>query len=339
MPSLARYVLRRLFLAIVTLAGVVIAVFLMTNILPSDPAALRAGPLANEELIAQYRHEMGLDQPIHTQFGAYLRLLARGDLGASWRTEVPIVEELRQRLPATLELALTATLFATLIGLALGILAAVYSDTWVDQLARVFATLGASVALFFLALVAIHVFYYMLDWAPPPLDRLTVNTDEPPLVTGFFTIDSLLAGDIPTLMDALDHLWLPALVLAFVVSAPIIKIVRAAMLNALRSDFVRTARAVGLRQRDVILVDALRNAFIPVLTTIGIVFGYLMAGNVVVERVFSWAGIGQYAWTALVTNDFNAVRGFVLLIAVFYVLLNLAIDLAYGVIDPRIRLG
>ncbi len=339
MPPLARYILRRLLLAAITLVGVVIAVFIMTHILPSDPAALRAGPLASEELIAQYEREMGLDKPLHVQFVNYAGLLSHGDLGKSWRTEQPVLDELDQRLPATLELAATAFAFALLIGFTLGVLAAVYSGTWIDHAARLIATLGASLALFWLALVGVHIFYYNLSWAPPPLGRLTVGVPEPPTVTGLFILDSLIAGDLSVAADAAGHLWLPALTLAFVVSAPIIKIMRAAMLDTLSADFVRTARAIGVPPRRVILVDALRNAFIPVLTTLGIVFGYLMAGNVIVERVFSWPGIGQYAWTALITNDFNAVQGFVLLIAVVYVMLNLSIDLAYGFIDPRIRLG
>jgi len=339
MPPLARYILRRVGLAVVTLVGVVLAVFVLTHILPSNPAALRAGPLATEELIARYAHEMGLDRPLYVQFFNYSRQLLRGDLGESWRTEQPVLQELRQRLPATLELASTAFILALLIGLTLGTLAAVGYGTWIDRFARVFATLGASLALFWLALVGVHIFYYSLGWAPPPLGRLTVGLPEPPVVTGLLSIDSLLAGDLATLADALRHLWLPALTLAFVVSAPITKVMRAAMLDALGADFARTARAIGVPTLQIIVRDALRNAFIPVLTTLGIVFGYLMAGNVVVERVFSWPGIGQYAWTGLTLNDFNAVQGFVLLIATLVVLLNLAIDLAYGVIDPRIRLG
>ena len=339
MPPVARYTLRRLLLAAVTLVGVVIAVFLMTHILPSDPAALRAGPLATEELIAQYRQEMGLDRSLVVQFLNYAGLLARGDLGISWRTDQPVLEELAQRLPATLELAATAFLLALILGLTLGILAGVNAGSWVDSLARLLATLGASLALFWLALIGVHVFYYTLGWAPPPLGRLTVGVPEPPHVTGLLVVDSLLAGHMETALDAANHLWLPALTLAFVVSAPIIQTMRGAMLDTLGADFVRTARATGVSPRRVILYDALRNAFSPVLTTLGIVFGYLMAGNVIVERVFSWPGIGQYAWTALITNDFNAVQGFVLLIAVVYVVLNLSVDLAYGYVDPRIRLG
>ncbi len=339
MSPLLRYVLRRFALSAITLVGVAIAVFLLTRLLPSDPAALRAGPLASEELIAQYRSEMGLDQPLAAQFAGYAGLLLRADLGVSWRTEQPVLDELGQRLPATLELALAAFALALALGLTLGILAAVYAGKWVDHVVRGFATLGASLALFWLALVGVQVFYSTLRWAPPPLGRFPVGVTEPPRVTGLLTIDSLLTGDLAAFGTAIHYLWLPALTLAFVVSAPIIKITRGAMLEALGSDYVRTARAIGLPAFRVILVDALRNALIPVLTTLGVVFGYLMAGNVIIERVFSWPGIGFYAWNALVTNDFNAVQGFVLLIAITYVALNLCIDLAYGLISPQIRLG
>jgi peptide/nickel transport system permease protein len=323
----------------ITLAGVVIVVFILTHILPGNPAALRAGPLADEALIARYEAEMGLDRPLYVQFINYTRLLLQGDLGESWRTGQPVLQELGQRLPATLELAVTAFLLAIGFGLTLGIGAAVFAQSWLDHAVQVFATLGASLALFWLALVGVQIFYYTLSWAPAPLDRLTIGVPEPPTVTGLFTVDSLLTGNWAIFVDAVSHLWLPALTLAFVVSAPITKTTRAAMLDSLGSDFVRTARAIGVPVHQVILVDALRNAFMPVLTTLGIVFGYLMAGNVIVERVFAWAGIGQYAWTALTTKDFNAVQGFVLLIGIVYVMLNLGIDLLYGVIDPRIRLS
>ena len=339
MPHFLRYLLRRIGLAIITLAGVAVFVFLLTHILPSNPAALRAGPLADAELIHKYEREMGLDQPIYVQFGRYAQELLSGNLGESWKTGQPVLQELGERLPATMELAATAFLIALVVGVTLGVLAAVYAGTWIDQGVRLYATLGAAQALFWLALLMVHVFYYTLDWAPAPLDRLTIGVAEPPLVTGLFTVDSLLARQFSTFLDAVNHLWLPAVVLAFVVSAPVVKMTRGSMLDTLNSDFVRTAKAIGVPQRSVVVRDALRNAFIPILTMVGIVFGYLIAGNVVVEKVFSWAGIGQYAWNALTINDFNAVQGFVLLIAVIYVGLNLVIDLAYGFLDPRIRLG
>jgi peptide/nickel transport system permease protein len=338
-PHLLSYVSRRVGLALITLAGVAVFVFLLTHVLPSNPAALRAGPLADAELIQKYEREMGLDQPIYVQFARYAQELLSGNLGESWKTGQPVRQELGHRLPATLELATTAFLIALFVGLGLGVLAAVFAGSWIDQGVRLYATLGAAQALFWLALLMVHVFYYTLGWAPAPLDRLTIGVPVPPHVTGLFTIDSLLAGQFGTFFDALNHLWLPALVLAFVVSAPIVKMTRASMLDTLNSDYIRTAKAIGVPRRSVVMRDGLRNAFIPILTMIGIVFGYLIAGNVVVEKVFSWAGIGQYAWNALTINDFNAVQGFVILIAVMYVGINLVIDLAYGFIDPRIRLG
>jgi ABC-type dipeptide/oligopeptide/nickel transport system permease component len=338
-PRLLGYLLRRIGLAAVTLAGVVVFVFLLTHVLPSNPAALRAGPLADAALIQKYERQMGLDQPIYVQFARYAQELLSGNLGESWKTGQPVRQELGQRLPATLELAATAFLMALIVGLGLGVLAAVFAGSWIDQAVRLYATLGAAQALFWLALLMVQVFYYTLGWAPAPLDRLTIGVAEPPLVTGLFTIDSLLAGQTATFLDALNHLWLPALALAFVVSAPIVKMTRASMLDVLNSDFIRTAKAIGIPRRIVVIQDGLRNAFIPILTMIGIVFGYLIAGNVVVEKVFAWAGIGQYAWSALTINDFNALQGFVILIALIYVGINLVIDLAYGFIDPRIRLG
>lgn len=338
MPPILRYILGRLGLTIIALFGVIVIVFCLTRLLPSNPAALRAGPLADEALIKQYEKEMGLDQPLVVQFADYFSQLLHGDLGDSWRTGQPVTGELAIRIPASIELALTAFIIALVAGLTLGILAAIYSGSWIDQVVRVFAILGASLALFWLALVGVYVFYYLLDWAAAPVGRLTIGMDEPPLVTGLYLVDSLLAGDIETFRDAVNHIWLPASTLAFIVSAPIIKIGRAVMLDVLNADYIRTAKAIGVPAREIIFVDAMRNAFIPILTMLGIVFGYLMAGNLIVEQVFAWSGIGLYAWKALITNDFNAVQGFVLLIAIVYVIINFTIDVAYAVINPRIRL-
>ncbi len=339
MVSLRRYTLRRLLLALVTLCGVIIVVFVITRILPGNPAAVRLGPYAQPELLAALEKEMGLDQPLPVQFVNYVVKLSKGDMGKSWRTGQPVRDDLGQRLPATLELALLATLIAILVGLILGTLAALSQNSWFDQLVRILTILGASTALFWLALVFIYIFYYRLGWAAPPLDRLSVSIPPPTRLTGLFVVDSLLTGNLPALKDALHHLALPALTLAFVVSAPITKIVRAALLDQLHADYIRTAKTIGVPMREIVWRDALRNAMIPILTTIGIVFGYLMAGNVLVEMIFAWPGIGSYAWMALVNKDMEAIQGFVLLIATLYVGLNLVIDLLYSVIDPRIRLG
>jgi len=324
---------------VVTLFGVVAAVFILTRILPGNPAAVRLGPYAKPELLAAMEQEMGLDKPLPVQFYNYLAKLIRGDMGKSWRTGQPVRKDLTQRLPATLELALAATLMAVVVGHILGVLGAIRQNSLLDQIIRGIAILGASTALFWLALVFIFFFYYRLGWAPAPLDRLEVGVQAPTRITGMYVVDSLLTRNWAALRSSLGHLLLPAITLAFVVSAPITKIVRAAMLDVLHSDFIRTARTIGVAYRDIIFRDALRNAMIPILTTIGIVFGYLMAGSVLVEQIFAWPGIGSYAWMALVNKDFEAIQGFVLLIAALYVMLNLAIDLLYSVIDPRIRLG
>lgn len=337
--SFRRYIARRLALGLLTLLGVIVAVFILTFVLPGDLASLKLGPYATEEGLAAMRKEMGTDQSVLVQFVNYLSGLLRGDMGKSWVSGQPVQMDMAQRLPATIELGLVALTIAMVVGLILGILAAVRRDSVLDQVIRGYAILGASTASFWLALVVIYIFYFRLDWAPPPLGRLDVGVQAPPSITRLYVIDSLLACDWTLLRHSLAHLALPALTLGFIVSAPMTKIVRAAMLDVLHSDFIRTARTIGVSFRAIIIRDALRNAMIPILTTSGIAFGYLMAGNVLVERIFAWPGIGQYAWTALTTKDFEALRGFILVVAVIYVLINLVIDVLYSVIDPRIRLG
>lgn len=337
--SFRRYIARRLALGLLTLLGVIVAVFILTFVLPGDLASLKLGPYATEEGLAAMRKEMGTDQSVLVQFVNYLSGLLRGDMGKSWVSGQPVQMDMAQRLPATIELGLVALTIAMVVGLILGILAAVRRDSVLDQVIRGYAILGASTASFWLALVVIYIFYFRLDWAPPPLGRLDVGVQAPPSITKLYVIDSLLARDWTLLRHSLGHLALPALTLGFIVSAPMTKIVRAAMLDVLHSDFIRTARTIGVSFRAIIIRDALRNAMIPILTTSGIAFGYLMAGNVLVERIFAWPGIGQYAWTALTTKDFEALRGFILVVAVIYVLINLVIDVLYSVIDPRIRLG
>jgi peptide/nickel transport system permease protein len=324
---------------VLTLLGVIIAVFILTFVLPGDLASLKLGPYATEEGLAAMRREMGTDQSVPVQFVNYVSGLVRGDMGKSWVSGQPVQVDMVQRLPATIELGLAALTIAMVVGLILGILAAVRRDSVLDQVIRGYAILGASTASFWLALVVIYIFYFRLDWAPPPLGRLDVGVQAPPSITRLYVIDSLLEGDWTLLRHSLGHLALPALTLGFIVSAPMTKIVRAAMLDVLHSDFIRTARTIGVSFRAIIISDGLRNAMIPILTTSGIAFGYLMAGNVLVERIFAWPGIGQYAWTALTTKDFEALRGFILVVAVIYVLINLVIDVLYSVIDPRIRLG
>jgi peptide/nickel transport system permease protein len=337
--SFRRYIARRLALGAITLLGVIVAVFILTFVLPGDLASLKLGPYATEEGLAALRAEMGTDKPVPMQFVNYVAGLLRGDMGQSWVSGQAVQTDMAQRLPATIELGLAALIIALVMGLVLGIIAAVRRDSAVDHVVRGYAILGASTASFWLALVLIYIFYFRLDWAPPPLGRLDVGMEAPAAITRLYVLDSLLARDWALLRHTLGHLALPALTLGFIVSAPMTKIVRAAMLDVLHSDFIRTARTIGVPYRSIVIRDGLRNAMIPILTTSGIAFGYLMAGNVLVERIFAWPGIGQYAWTALTTKDFEALRGFILVVAIIYVLINLVIDVLYSVIDPRIRLG
>lgn len=339
MPSFRRFLARRLALALVTLLGVIVAVFILTFLLPGDIAALKLGQYATEETLAAMRKELGTDRPAAVQFVNYVGKLSRGDMGTSWVSGNPVRKDLSERLPATLEVGLAAIVMGIVVGHVLGILAAVKQDTFLDEIVRVYAVLGASTAVFWLALLLIYVFYFRLGWAPPPMGRLDLALQAPPGITRFYVVDSLLARDWAALRNSLAHLALPAGTLGFIVSAPITKMVRAAMLDALHSDFIRTARAVGVPYQEVVLRDGLRNAWIPIVTSIGISFGYLMAGNVLVEQIFAWPGIGQYAWQALTSNDFDALRGFILTVAVMYLLMNLVVDLLYALIDPRIRLG
>jgi dipeptide transport system permease protein len=329
--------LKRLAMAIPSLIGVVIVTFLLTRALPGDPAAYFAGPAATPQAIQEVRVKLGLDKPLIVQFGHYVFDLAHGNLGTSLTTGQPVSTELRNRLPASAELTLLGLLVSILVAVPLGILAATRPNSLVDHACRVVATAGVSLPVFFTGLILVYVFYYLLGWAPAPLGRLDVFFDAPPRVTGFYLIDSLIARDGATFMAALKQLILPALTLAIFSLAPIARMTRASMLAVLSSDFVRTARASGLSAYTVIITYAFRNAMLPVITTLGMVFSFLLGANVLVEKVFAWPGIGSYAVEALLASDFAPVQGFVLTMAVMYVAINLMIDILYGVIDPRVR--
>jgi peptide/nickel transport system permease protein len=334
-----RVVLSRLGTAIPSLIGVVVVTFLLTRVLPGDPAIYFAGPVASSEAIAKIRSELGLDQPLWVQFLRYVGDLAHGDLGTSLNTGQPVLREIAERLPASAELTLLALLLAVLVAVPLGILAALRQGSWIDHLCRIVTTAGVSLPVFFTGLLAVYVFYFVLGWAPAPLGRLDSFLSEPPRVTGFLLIDSLIAGDREVFLAALAQIILPAVTLAVFALAPLARITRASMLSVLSSDFVRTARASGLTGRTVVLTYAFRNAVLPVITTLGMVFSFLLGANVLVEKVFAWPGIGSYAVEALIASDFAPVQGFVLTMAILYILLNLVIDLVYGLVDPRMAVA
>jgi ABC-type dipeptide/oligopeptide/nickel transport system permease component len=333
-----RLVLKRLVLAVPSLIGVVIVTFLLTRALPGDPAAYFAGPAASREAIEQIRVKLGLDQPLYVQFLRYLQDLVRGDLGNSLTTGQPVTTEIRTRLPASAELTLLGLIASVTIAVPLGIVAATRPNSLIDHACRVVATAGVSLPVFFTGLILVYVFYYLAGWAPAPLGRLDIFYSPPPHVTGFYLIDSTLAGDGEVFIASLKQLILPAITLGVFSLAPITRMTRASMLAVLASDFVRTARASGLTPFTVVVVYAFRNAMLPVVTTLGMVFSFLLGANVLVEKVFAWPGIGSFAVEALIASDFAPLQGFVLMMAVMYVVLNLVIDILYGVIDPRVRI-
>jgi peptide/nickel transport system permease protein len=334
----AMIVLHRLATALPVVAGVIVVTFLLTRALPGDPAVYFAGPAASPQAIAQIRHRLGLDRSLPVQFVDYVEQLAHGDLGTSLTTGQPVLSDLRTRLPASAELTLSALFLSVAIAVPLGIAAALRPGSLVDHACRVVTTAGVSLPTFFTGLLLVYIFYYLLGVAPAPLGRLDIFDTAPPHYTGFYLIDSLLACDFATFRAALAQLALPAATMAIFSLAPLARITRAAMLEALGGEFVRTARASGLSGRRVVFVYAFRNAMLPVITTLGMVFSFLLGANVLVEKVFAWPGIGSYAVDALIASDYAPVQGFVLLMALLYVMLNLGIDLAYGFVDPRVRL-
>lgn len=330
---------KRVGITLFSIAAVIVITFALTRILPGDTAEYFAGPAATKEAIQEVRVKLGLDKPKYQQFIRYVQDLSRGDFGQSLTTGQPVIRDLTARLPASAELTLAGLIVSILIAIPLGVLAAVKEGSFIDHISRVVATAGVSLPVFFTGLLLSYFFYFKLGWAPSPLGRLDIIYSAPPQVTGFYLIDSLIAGDFEIFWAALKQLILPAATLAIFSLAPITRMTRASMLAVLSSDFVRTARASGLSTRKVILTYAFRNALLPVITTLGMVFSFLLGANVLVEKVFAWPGIGSYAVEALIASDFAPVQGFVLVMAIMYVLLNLMIDLLYGVIDPRVRMA
>jgi ABC-type dipeptide/oligopeptide/nickel transport system permease component len=324
-------------MCIVTVAGVLILVFLLTHLLPGNPAFAEAGQYSSPSVISEIKKQLGLNQPLDHQFVSYVKGIFSLNLGTSTTSGHGVASDLASRFPATAELALWSILVAIVIAVPLGIWAGMRPDTPSDWVTRTFATVGTSTPLFWLGLVLIYLFFYLLGVAPDPDGRLSAFTSPPPHITGMYTLDAILTANGSALLDALDHLWLPVMTLSLVVIAPLLKITRAATIDTLQTDYVRTARSLGLSTWQIIRSDVLRSVGVQLLTTTGIVLGYLLSGSILVEQVFNWPGIGQYAWNAMVSDDIVATEGFILLVAVIYVVLNFSIDVLYALIDPRIR--
>ncbi|MDQ0315414.1 peptide/nickel transport system permease protein [Amorphus orientalis] len=340
MRSFLAAVGRRLASALPAVAGVVVVTFVLMRVLPGDPASLLASsPTAGEAEVAEIRGRLGLDKSIPTQFLIYLEGLARGDLGRSVMTGQPVAADLAQRLPASLELVVTAFALALVTALPLGVMAALRPGSVLDHAVRLVATLGVAVPTFVTGLLLVYVFYYLLGWAPDPTGRLDIFLTPPEPVTGLLLVDATLAGNGAAVRSAAGHLVLPAVTLALFVMAPLLRITRTSMLGVMGSDFIRAARAAGLSRWRVVAVYGLGNALLPVLTASGLVVSMMLGASVLVETVFAWPGIASYSVDAMMAGDFAAVQGFVLLMAGIYVVVNLAIDLLYGVLDPRVRLA
>lgn len=328
-------ILRRILATLPVLLGAAVFTFVLARLLPGDPAAHLASGQASAAEIAALRAQLGLDQPLPAQLAAYLARLARGDWGQSFVTGQPVLSDLLQRLPASLELSLFAFALALAIGLPLGIGAALRPGGGVDHLCRALCTAGNCAPTFVVGLLLIYVFYFVLGWAAEPIGRIDPLLAPPPVRTGFLLIDAAWAGDGAAWRSALGHLLLPGLAMALFALAPLARITRASMLSVLGSDFMRSARALGLPARQAVLGYALRNALLPVLGTLGLVFSYLLGANVVVEKLFAWPGIGSYALDALLSADHAPLQGFVLLVAIIFSLVNLLVDLLGRWADPR----
>jgi peptide/nickel transport system permease protein len=332
------YLLRRVAGIAAVMIGVSVITFAISHMIPADPAVAALGDHATTEQIAEFRTEYHLDRPLPEQYLTYAEGILRGDLGRSIRTRRAVAADLADSFPATLELSLVALLVSLLVGLPAGVWSAVFRGRLPDLIVRLFALAGGSIPVFWLGLVVIGIGYYQLGWFPGG-GRIDLFVTPPATRTGLYVIDSILADDIDALKSSLRHLVLPALTLGYFSTALIARMTRSSMLEVLGQDYMRTARAKGLRERVVTLRHGLRNALIPTVTVIGLTFGSLLSGAVLTETIFSWPGLGRYATASAVSLDFPAVMGVTLLAAVVYPLANLAVDIAYFWLDPRIQRG
>ena len=335
---MVRFVVRRIGGLFFVMIGVSILTFFLAQVVPVDPAATALGSNAREEQIEAYRKQMGLDQPAVVQYATYVKRLVGGDLGQSIRTRRPVIDDLRDFLPATIELTLAAMLITVIFGLPLGIIAGLRRNTWIDAGARIVSLIGGAMPIFYIGLVLLGIFYRQLQWLPGP-GRLDSTLTPPDHVTGLFVVDALLTTNWEALGNAVAHLVLPGITLGFYSTAVLLRMTRSAVWEVLGQAYVRTAHAKGLNERLVVGRHIFKNALPPILTIIGILFGSLLSGAVLTETIFNWPGIGRYATTSVTTLDYPAVMGVTLVAAVIYPLVNTLVDIGYSVIDPRVRVG
>ncbi|MEU7695699.1 MULTISPECIES: ABC transporter permease [Microbispora] len=337
---LARFLVRRVLTAVLLALGITLVTFVLTNLVPGDPVAANLGQraLGDPAIVAQWRADHGLDRPLPQQYLLHLEGLLHGDLGTSQQSHRPVLDDLSEAVPATLELAGAAILVSLILGVGFGVIAALRRDRISDHVLRVLSLIGISVPTFWLALVAFYVFFFRLQITPGS-GRIDPGMTPPPQVTGLYTVDALLSGQWDVFSSAVGHLAAPALVLALYTIGLLTRFTRSAVLEVLGQDYVRAARAKGLPGRVVLFRYVLRPALVPVITVAGLAFGSLLSGTVLVEAVFAWPGVGQYAYKSATTLDLPAVMGVGLVVGVVYLVINLVVDVLYGVIDPRVRVS
>lgn len=346
------YIVRRLLGLVPVLIGVTLLIFLLTRVIPGDPAVAMLGQRAAPNLVERLRNDLGLDQPLFldtktfaetgrladlfdSQYFNYMAGLIRGDLGRSIFSLVPITQSLLHRFPATLELTLVAMIFAVGVGVPAGIFAALRRGTIADTAVTLVAVSGVSFPVFWLGIILIYLFAVVLGWLPPS-GRLSATVSIQP-ITGLYVLDGLLRGNFAGALDAARHLVLPALALGTIPLAIVVRMTRSTMLEVLGQDYVRTARAKGLAEGVVVRKHSLRNALLPVITVIGLSFGTLLSGAILTETVFSWPGIGRWVYDGISARDYPIIQGGVIFVATLFVLVNLVVDLSYTLIDPRIQ--
>jgi peptide/nickel transport system permease protein len=330
------YVARRLLLLIPILLGVTFVTFALTRIIPGNPVDRMVSPLASQATRDQVTRTYGLNRPMPLQYISYIERLFHGDLGTSFTTNHAVLSDLQSRFMATFELTSYAMILALIMGLTLGIVAAVRKNGLADHFCRVLAVTGVGMPSFWLALVLIYLFYFLTHLIAAPAGRIDPLISPPQQITGLYTVDSLLTGNWQALQSSAANLITPALVLAFPAMAPIARVTRSSMIEALDSDYARAARSLGIPERLVVLKYCLKNALLPVVTYAGIVYGFLLGGTVLVENIFAWPGLGLYAFNAISGSDYPAVQGFVLYATTVYVLIFLLLDVLYIFLDPRI---
>jgi peptide/nickel transport system permease protein len=328
------YIVRRTLLLIPTLLGVTIIVFLMLRLTPGDPAELLLGERASQEALEQMREYLGLNRPLYIQYGMFLNRLLEGDLGETIWTRQKVWVEVKQRFPATIELSIAAMIISTIFGVAFGVLSATRQYSLLDYLSMLGALTGVSMPIFWLGLMLMLIFSLYLGVLPIS-GRLSIGVDLH-VVTNFFLLDALITRNWAALRDALWHLILPAVTLSTIPMAIVARMTRSSMLEVLRQDYIKTARAKGLSERVVIVKHALRNALVPVVTVVGLQFGILMAGAILTETIFAWPGVGKWMYDAVMQRDYMVIQGGTLLIATVFVVVNLVVDVLYAIINPRI---